>query len=104
MLLHPNLCDHADNEGQLYKIWDDDLKNARRHKEYAEGFAILFFVGSYFMWRIGGYAYEYVYMSFIVVGIILVFAALKFLVDESNINYLMHQWDLQVALDRFRRG
>src|SRR5262249_12089874 len=44
MLLHQNLCDHGDDVGQLYKIWDDDLKNTHRKMEYWRYFAMSCFV------------------------------------------------------------
>jgi hypothetical protein len=37
-------------------------------------------------------------------GIMLLFAAIKFMIDESNINYLIHQWDLRNAIEEFRRA
>jgi hypothetical protein len=33
-----------------------------------------------------------------------VYGAIKYMIDESNINYLMHQWDLNEAIQGFRRA
>jgi hypothetical protein len=35
-------------------------------------------------------------------GVYFTVAAIKFMIDESNINYLMHRWDLENALASFK--
>jgi hypothetical protein len=40
---HQNLCDYAEDERSLYKLWDDDLKKYMRRRQWYEaiGFALL---------------------------------------------------------------
>ena len=39
-----------------------------------------------------------------IVGAYLIINSVKLMIDESNINYLMHQWDLQNTLEYLRRN
>jgi hypothetical protein len=103
MLLHQNLCEDAYDLGQLYKLWDDDLKDIRRKKEYYRWFGLFLLGVSYAVWVWKGFGgYEIAYLFLVIAAIEALLASIKISVDESNVNYLMHHWDLQVALDRIR--
>jgi hypothetical protein len=68
-------------------------------RQFCECAGILCLFASCIAWQAGN-----TYWVFgVVVGISLVFSAVKFMIDESNINYLMHQWDLRNAFEYFRR-
>jgi len=97
---HQNLCDYAEDMRSLYKLWDDDLKKTIRKRQVCEytGFAVLAaalfgFENGKAQWVIAG----------IYFAVVLLCAAIKYMVDESNVNYLMHQWDLREAVERFRQ-
>jgi hypothetical protein len=99
-MLHKNLCDYAADKAALYQLWDNDLKKMMYRRQFCEVVGMLCFLGSCFAWRMGNEAYL---VSGIWFGILFMFMAVKFMIDESNINYLMHQWDLQNAFEYFRR-
>lgn len=97
---HQNVCLHAEDERSLYKLWNDDLKNYGRRRQRWEAFGFTLLVFAYFTWRLGKVDWAAVLL---ILGIGSLFSALKFMIDESNINYLMHQWDLTEAIQSFRR-
>jgi hypothetical protein len=98
---HQNLCDYAEDERSLYKLWDDDLKKYMRRRQWYEAIGFALLVGASVMWRSGQVDAAIACALF---GIMLLFAAIKFMIDESNINYLIHQWDLRNAIEEFRRA
>jgi hypothetical protein len=59
-------------------------------------------MASFIAWR-AGIETDWVFLG-VVFATPLMLAGVKFMIDESNINYLMHQWDLQNALEYFRRN
>ncbi len=102
MIIHQNLCDHAEDRAALYLLWDNDLKKMMRRRQFSESAGFLCLLASSIAWRAGVVETYWVIFG-VLFGISLMFAALKFMIDESNINYLMHQWDLRNALEYFRR-
>jgi hypothetical protein len=100
-MTHQNLCDHAEDTKALYQLWDDDLRKTMHRRQFRESAGILCFFASFIAWKAG---IETFWVFFVVlVGLSLMFSAMKFMIEESNINYLMHQWDLQNALGYFRK-
>lgn len=96
---HQNVCLYADDEPSLYKLWDDDLKNYSRRRQWSEGIGFSLLVGAYLTWRVGQAGWAAALLG---LGIAALFSAIKYMIDESNINYLMHQWDLTEAIHNFR--
>jgi hypothetical protein len=99
---HQNLCDHAEDRAALYRLWDDDLRKTMRRRQFFESAGILCLLASAIGWK-AGVAEAYWVLVGVVGGVSLMFSGVKFMIDESNIIYLMHQWDLQNALEYFRR-
>ena len=87
---HQNLCEHAEDMAALYRLWDDDLKKTMRRRQLREAAGMSSLIASYVSWKIG-------YLDFgavcFLLAIGLMFIAIKFMIDESNMNYLMHPWD-----------
>ncbi len=100
MANHTNLCDYADDEQSLYKVWDDDLKKTMRKRQFSEYAAFLALIAAIVAWKYGKVDLIAVGIYF---GVAFLYASIKFMIDESNVNYLMHQWDLRDAIERFRR-
>jgi hypothetical protein len=100
-MIHQNLCDYAEDKAALYRLWDNDLRKMMRRRQFFESSGFLFLLASSIAWRAGVVEPHWLFFGG-VVGVTLLFAAVKFMIDESNINYLMHQWDLQNALEYFR--
>jgi hypothetical protein len=98
---HQNLCEYAEDEWSLYKLWDDDLKKNMRRRQRCEVMGFLLLFGAPAIWQMGIPKLAIACASF---GIMLVYGALKYMIDESNINYLMHQWDSNKAIQGFRRA
>jgi hypothetical protein len=96
---HRNLCEYAEDERSLYKVWDDDLTLQMRRRQRCELMAYFCFAGSLVAWGTG--KSNLAFGAAIIGGIFLYFA-IKYMVDESNVNYLMHRWDLDRALNEFR--
>lgn len=97
---HQNLCDYADGIQSLYQLWDNDLKKCIRKRQLSEFIAFAFVLISLIAWGNGrpgltaltGYlALAFLYLS------------VKYMIDESNTNYLMHQWDLADAVERLKQ-
>jgi hypothetical protein len=100
-MIHKNLCDYAEDSSALYRLWDDDLKKMMHRRQFYESAGLLCFLAASIAWKTG---VETFWVLFgVIVGIYLMFSAVKLMIDEGNINYLMHQWDLRNALEHFRR-
>jgi hypothetical protein len=99
-MIHQNLCEYAEDSAALYQHWDNDLKEMMRRRQICESAGIACFFVAFTLWKVGIETY-WVFFS-VAVGIYLMFSTVKFMIDESNINYLMHQWDLQNTLAFFR--
>jgi hypothetical protein len=100
-MIHQNLSEHAGDRAELYRLWDNDLKKMMRRRQFYEAAGFSCLLGSAFAWYAGNFQ---TYLPFLAVsGVFLMFTSLKMMIDESNINYIMHQWDLQNALEYFRR-
>jgi hypothetical protein len=100
-MIHQNLCDHAEDRAALYRLWDNDLRKMTRRRQFYElagSLCLLAFPG---VWKSGVESYWLAFVA--VIGIYSMFSTVKLMIDESNTNYLMHQWDLQNALEYFRR-
>jgi len=98
-MTHRNLCEYGGSPAELYKLWDDDLKKTMRRRQLCELAGMLSFLGSLFVWKSGVETY---WASGIVLGIYFAVSAIKFMIDESNINYLLHRWDSENALASFK--
>ena len=56
------------------------------------------FAGASFAW---GYGMPGLAILCVLVGVDFVFETIRGMIDASNANYLMHQWDLNYLLRRF---
>jgi hypothetical protein len=99
-MTHRNLCEHAATSSELYQIWDGDLKRTMQRRQFYEAFGTFSLIASYLAWKHSVDAYYWAVA--LLIGIYCIIAALKNMVDESNINYLMHRWDLDSALAGFK--
>jgi hypothetical protein len=98
-MTHENLCEHGASPAELYKLWDDDLKKMMRRRQFYETAGLLTFLASLIAGKSGVETYWALGLLF---GVYFTVAAIKFMIDESNINYLMHRWDLESALASFK--
>jgi hypothetical protein len=96
---HRNLCEHAEDERSLYKLWDDDLKRTMRRRQVCEWVGGVFLAAAILGFESGRTA---LMLACILLAVVLLYAAIKYMIDESNVNYLMHQWDLEEAIKQFR--
>jgi hypothetical protein len=96
---HHNLCLYAEDEQSLYKLWNDDLKRAMRRRGWYEAIGAALLLGSFWAWHSGNTDTAFM-CAILAVGFL--YSAIKFMVDESNTNYLMHHWDLRVEVERLR--
>jgi hypothetical protein len=101
-MIHENLCNHAENHAALYRLWDDDLKKMMRRRQFCETAGLLCFLVVHFAWK-QGVEIHWIWVG-LIVGAYLIISSVKLMIDESNINYLMHQWDLQNTLEYLRRN
>jgi hypothetical protein len=53
-------------------------------------------------------AWDFGRKEFLIGGVIaavyFLYTAIKYMIDESHVNYLMHQWDLRETIERIRRA
>jgi hypothetical protein len=98
-MTHRNLCEYGESPAALYKLWDDDLKKTMRRRQFCELAGTLSFLASLFAWKSGLETY---WAFGILLGIYFTVNAVKMMIDESNINYLLHRWDLENALASFK--
>jgi hypothetical protein len=96
---HQNLCDHAEDEGSLYRLWDADLRKYISRRQWCEfgGFALLLL--AYYAYR--GDKQDWAFLG-LALAVVFLYSSIKYMIDESNINYLMHLWDLTDAIAKFR--
>ena len=99
---HENLCEHAYDARELYKIWNNDLKKTIKRRGRYETVAIVAFVGAIGAASMSGYT-QYA-SAFVFVGGFALYGAVRNFVDESNTNYLMHEWDLRNMLRYFNES
>jgi hypothetical protein len=99
---HKNLFEYANDERELYKIWDDDLKKYIRRRQIRETLGSIALIASLFAWTMNNGEFRYYAYWGVLAGALFLYSAIKLMVDESNINYLMHEWDLRDAIGRFR--
>jgi hypothetical protein len=88
-IFHINVSSNATSKMELYKIWDNDLKNKIKKRvrwEWAFGISILFvmFVDTVLLKT-----------SFIGVAVFSAVQLLKYFIEESHANYLMHKIDIE---------
>jgi hypothetical protein len=96
MLRHVNLSAHAADARDLHDIWDNDLKKCITRRRVIEGFAFLFVIA-----RLMDFFHPSI-EAFVAVLAGLVYMGILQFIDESNVNYLVHGWDLREALHAFR--
>ena len=85
---HTNISSNSTSKMELYKIWDEDLKNKikkRNRWEWGLGISALCVVFG-----------ETVLFKTSFIGIALFSAAqlLKYFIEEAHVNYLMHKIDI----------
>jgi hypothetical protein len=97
---HENLCDYADDERSLYKLWNEDLKRQMRKRQFSEFIGCATLLAALIASKIGR---TDLVPGGILVGVAFLYAAIKYMIDESHVNYLLHQWDLREAIERVRR-
>ena len=88
-IFHINISSNATNKIELYKIWDNDLKNKVKKRgrwEWAFGISILFIVfGDTVLLK----------TSFIGIAVFSAVQILKYFIEEAHANYLMHKIDVE---------
>ena len=92
---HVNLSAHAADEAHLYQIWDADLKKCITRRRLYEGLAVAWVV-----LRLANVIHPSI-EAFIAVLVGLVYMAILQFVDESNVNYLMHNGEWRQAIRSF---
>jgi hypothetical protein len=95
---HKNLCEYAEDETSLYKAWDEDLSRQIGRRDWSERIAYASFIGALLAWHFGQ---PELGVLIAIIGSRFVFSAIHYMIDASNVNYLMHQWDLNATLRRF---
>jgi hypothetical protein len=50
---HQNLCEYAEDEWSLYRLWDDDLKKNMRRRQRCEVMGFLLLFGAPAIWQMG---------------------------------------------------
>jgi hypothetical protein len=93
--------EHATDARELYRIWSDNQKKAARNRQIHEAIGSALLIAALASQNIDIAITKYVPLLF-VMGLISFYTAIKWMIDESNINYLMHEWDLREALTGFR--
>lgn len=88
-IFHINVSSNATSKMELYKIWDNDLKNKIKKRvrwEWAFGISILcvVFVDTVLLKT-----------SFIGVAVFSAVQLLKYFIEEAHANYLMHKIDIE---------
>jgi hypothetical protein len=87
-LFHNNISFNTTNKAELYKIWDEDLKNRNKKRnrwEWGMGISILFVVfGDTNILKI----------SFMGIALFSSVQLLKYFIEEAHVNYLMHKIDI----------
>ena len=87
-IFHVNISSNATSKMELYKIWDNDLKNKIKKRvrwEWAFGISLLFVVlGDTVLLK----------SSFVGIAIFSAVHLLKYFLEESHANYLMHKIDI----------
>lgn len=86
---HNNVSMNATSKYELYKIWDDDLKNKIKKRirwEWIFGFVLIVVVVAETL---------LVKSAFIGISIFCALKILKFFIEEAHVNYLMHSMDIQ---------
>jgi hypothetical protein len=86
---HTNISFNSTSKMELYKIWDEDLKNKikkRNRWEWGLGISALCVVfGETVLFK----------TSFIGVALFSAVQLLKFFIEEAHCNYLMHKIDIE---------
>ena len=86
---HTNVSFNSTSKMELYKIWDEDLKNKikkRNRWEWGLGISVLCVVfGETVLFK----------TSFIGVALFSAVQLLKFFIEEAHCNYLMHKIDIE---------
>ena len=85
---HTNISFNATSKTELYAIWDSDLKNANKKRgrwEWVLGIATLLVCFGDTVLLKG---------SFLGVAIFALAQHMKYFIEESHINYLMHKIDI----------
>jgi hypothetical protein len=96
---HQNLSAFAENEESLYKLWNADLRKYIRRRIWRESIGFFLFAPAAAAY--GGGKPEWAIPCLIGAAYFL-YTAIKCMIDESSINYLMHHWELNDALTKLR--
>jgi hypothetical protein len=94
---HVNLSGYGSDPAHLYEIWDADMKKCIARRRVAEVLGIAWVAATLL-----GFAHPSI-EAFVATLIGIFYMAIIQFVDESNVNYLMHGWDLREALDSMRK-
>jgi hypothetical protein len=100
-MIHQNLSEHAEDRAALYRLWDNDLKKMMHRRQVYASACLFCFLASAIAWNYGMVKTIWALYG-VIVGVYLMLCAVKLMIDESNINYLMHHWDLQNTLKYFQ--
>jgi hypothetical protein len=96
------LCAYAGDKKELYKIWDDDLKQKIRKRNILEAIGLIAVFAAV---AVAVNLPEYrQYLSLLIgVGVFCLYRAILEFIDESHVNYLMHEWELRGRIAEFDR-
>jgi hypothetical protein len=96
---HQNLSALAENEESLYRLWDANLKKHMKRRIWRE--CLGFFLLTPGILAYGSGKPEWA-IACVIGAAYFLYTAIKCTIDESNTNYLMHQWELDDALTKLR--
>jgi hypothetical protein len=96
---HTNICDWAGDSRELYQLWDNDLKKTMRKRQLSEFLGFAFVLISIVAWHNDRHEFA-VFTAYL--ALVCLYGAIKFMIDESNVNYLLHHWDTLDAIRRIR--
>ena len=100
-LHHRNICNDAtDTEDArlIYKRWGSELKKLERGRKWNELFSVLVFCGSIAAY---GHGDTELALGIAIISIAFLLRSIRFMIDASNTDFLLHQWDLNERLRWF---
>jgi hypothetical protein len=99
---HINISSYAENKNSLYTLWDRNLRKSMRRRQVRELVRVIFIVIFILLAVAAVNEWHDLHTAVVlgVLGALVLFTAIKHMVDESNANDLMHWWDIQEALGR----
>jgi hypothetical protein len=96
---HQNLSALAENEESLHRLWDADIKKHIKRRIWRECIGFFLFAPATVAYGSGIPDWT---IACLIGAAYFLYTAIKCAVDESNANYLMHQWELDDALTKLR--